>query len=132
MSEKSVSPVATERSVPTIKTDLSTTKLVDIKGETQNQCKTSALIQYSSNHLMRSSFLVTKAEKVNNSPHLYLNDATSQHMYLNVDTTSLSSVSIYPCFYALTSFAFNMHRHNSMLRQYTHCPCFNKAHPILL
>ena len=81
---------------------------------------------------MRFFFLVKKAEKANNSPHLYLNDAASSHMYLNVDTASLTSVSIYLCFYALTSLALNMHRHNNMLRQYAHCHYFNMAHPILL
>ncbi|CAF0927000.1 unnamed protein product [Adineta ricciae] len=71
MSEKSASPAATEESVPSIKIDLSATKLSDIKGERQDQFK--------------------KSEKANNSPHLYLNDTASSHMYLNVDTTSLSS-----------------------------------------
>ncbi|CAF0929542.1 unnamed protein product [Adineta ricciae] len=71
MSEKSASPQASDLSTPSIKRDLSTTKLVDIKGGKQDQFK--------------------KAERTNNSPHLYLNDAASPHMYLNVDTTSLSS-----------------------------------------
>ncbi|UJR37334.1 hypothetical protein I4U23_030042 [Adineta vaga] len=71
MSKKSASPAASQHSATTINTDVSIMKLVDIKGETRDQFKT--------------------IEKVNTSPHLYLNLATSPHMYLNVDASSLAS-----------------------------------------